>query len=49
MTVGPMIFAAVLMLGVERGVMILAAGMGVMLLVFILSILLSRSKETVHA
>ena len=48
-TVGPMIFAAVLMLGVERGVMILAAGMGVMLLVFILSILLSRSKETVHA
>ena len=44
-TVGPMIFAAVLMLGVERGVMILAAGMGAMLLVFVVSVLIDRRKE----
>lgn len=44
-TVGPMIFAAVLMLGVERGVMILAEGMGAVLLVFVASVLVERKGE----
>ena len=48
-TVGPMIFAAVLMLGVERGVMVLAEGMGAVLLVFVVSVILDRRKETVRA
>ena len=47
-TVGPMIFAAVLMLGVEQGVMILAEGMGGVLLIFIASVLLDRKKEETH-
>ena len=47
-TVGPMIFAAVLMLGVERGVMLLAEGVGVMLLVFVISAAMDRRKEKSH-
>ena len=43
-TVGPMIFAAVLMLGVEQGVMLLAEGMGAVLAVFVLSVLVDRRK-----
>lgn len=48
-TVGPMIFAAVLLLGVERGVLLLAEGVGAMLLVFIISTVLDRRKEKSHA
>lgn len=48
-TVGPMIFAAVLMLGVEQGVMVLAEGMGVMLLIFVGSVIMDRRKEKAHA
>ena len=48
-TVGPMIFAAVLLLGVEQGVMLLAQGVGALLLVFILSVALDRRKEKAHA
>ena len=48
-TIGPMIFAAVLMLGVERGVMILAEGMGAVLLVFIASVIMDHRKERAHA
>ena len=48
-TVGPMIFAAVLMLGVERGVMVLAQGMGAVLLVFVASVVLDKKKEAAHA
>lgn len=44
-TVGPMIFAAMLMMGVERGVMALAQGMGVMLLIFVVSVVLDRKRE----
>ncbi|MGO5115157.1 MFS transporter [Candidatus Avoscillospira sp. LCP25S3_F1] len=47
-TVGPMIFAAVLMMGVERGVMVLAQGMGVMLLIFVVSVILDRRRENVR-
>ena len=48
-TIGPMIFAAVLMRGVERGVMILAEGMGAVLLVFIASVIMDHRKERAHA
>ena len=47
-TVGPMIFAAVLMLGVERGVMILAEGMGAALLIFVASVIMDRKKDKAH-
>lgn len=47
-TVGPMIFAAVLMLGVERGVMLLAQGMAAVLAVFVVTVVLDRKKEAAH-
>ncbi len=47
-TVGPMIFAAVLLLGVEKGVMTLGLGVGVLLLLFIFSTLRDRKKEKRH-
>lgn len=47
-TVGPMIFAAVLMLGVERGVMLLAQGMGIVLIIFVISVIADHRKETSH-
>ena len=47
-TVGPMIFAAVLLLGVEKGVMTLGLGVGVLLLLFVFSTLRDRKKEKRH-
>lgn len=44
-TVGPIIFAAVLLLGAEKGIMLLAQGVGILLVLFIISVLLSRRRE----
>lgn len=48
-TVGPIIFAAVLLLGAERGILLLAQGMGVLLVLFVISVLLSRRHERKEA
>ena len=42
---GPIIFAALLMLGTERGILLLAQSVGVMLLIFVVSGVLSRRKN----
>lgn len=49
-TVGPIIFATVLLLGAERGIMLLAQGVGALLVLFVASTLLSRrrGKEKTH-
>ena len=44
-TVGPIIFAAVLLLGAERGILLLAQGVGILLVLFLISVLLSRRRE----
>lgn len=44
-TVGPIIFAAVLLLGSDRGILLLAQGVGVLLVLFVISTLLSRHRE----
>lgn len=44
-TLGPIIFAALLMLGTERGILLLAQSVGVMLLIFVVSGVLSRRKN----
>lgn len=49
-TVGPIIFAAVLLLGAEQGILLLAQGVGILLVLFLISVLFSRrrEKEAVH-
>ena len=48
-TVGPIIFAAVLLLGAERGILLLAQGVGVLLVLFVVFTLLSRRHEREEA